>query len=946
MFKHIKRFWTQSIQRQLILGIALVHAVLMTIFVFDLVSRQLHFLHQQSVSQAISLTETLAVNSSSWVLANDIIGMEELIHAQKKYPDLLYAMLISLEGEVLAHTDSSNMGLHVSDPVSMKILNSTPQLMILIENQKQVDVAVPVLANNVHIAWARIGLGQERIIAGLDIITRDGIIYTILAIIVGIFFAYFMAKGLTLSLRHLVEITHRIRAGERSIRSDIERHDEIGELSQDINKMLDGLIDNENALRETQEELTKSEERFELAMLGANDGLWDWDASTDEVFYSQRWKEMLGYDEDEISNKEHEWQSRVHPEDLESAQAAIEAHIRGETPSYENVHRIMHRDGRYRWHLERGIAVRDKQGNVTRMVGTNTDITDRKQAQEKLYEEKERILVTLNSIGDAVITTDEQGLITFMNPVAEELTGWETSEVSQQPVENIFKIIDESSHAPSENPVKDCLDEGRIIALTVNIFLVNRKNKRIPIENSVAPIRDRRSQIIGVIIVFHDVTHSREMTQQLNWQATHDALTGLYNRTYFERKLSEALKLSESEKLKHALLYIDLDQFKIVNDTCGHKAGDELLTQLTFILENHIRSSDIFARLGGDEFGLLLMNCPIEKAKDIADNIRQLIKEFRFSWEEKNFEIGASIGLVEISEDSESLAAVLSAADVACYAAKDMGRDRVHVYEQENEDLQQRRGEMQWVSQINDAITNDRLVLFCQPICNTRAENDLEEHYEILIRMLDDKEQLIFPGVFIPAAERFDLMSKIDRWVIKKLFSQIAKHMNLHGSAPKYGFAINISGNSFNDENFLGYVAEMFGLYGIPHSMICFEITETAAITNLSKAHRFMRIMGKLGCKFSLDDFGSGLSSFAYLKNLPVDYLKIDGAFVKDLLDDPIDRAMVKSIHDIGHVMGIKTIAEFVENQEIREQLALIGVDYVQGYGIEKPCKLEDKHFL
>jgi diguanylate cyclase (GGDEF)-like protein len=428
-----------------------------------------------------------------------------------------------------------------------------------------------------------------------------------------------------------------------------------------------------------------------------------------------------------------------------------------------------------------------------------------------------------------------------------------------------------------------------------------------------------------------------EATARLSYQAAHDMLTGLVNRREFEIRVERALHSAHEQGRVHTLCYMDLDQFKVVNDTCGHVAGDELLRQLALMLQQVVRDRDTLARLGGDEFGVLLENCPLEKAQELAENLRQTVQDYRFLWHEKSFVVGASIGLVEISEASDSVVSILSAADAACYAAKDKGRNRIHVYELEDSDLARRHGEMQWVSRISRAIEDDRLRLFYQPIIPLDKSENGVSHFEILLRMVDEDGNLVLPMAFIPAAERYQLMPTIDRWVIKHAFQLCTHYCSSYKNSPLSTCTINLSGSSLCDDHFLEFIKKQLELNRVPAASICFEITETAAIANLPQAIEFMKALKAMGCQFSLDDFGSGLSSFTYLKNLPVDYLKIDGSFVKDMADDPIDFAMVQAITSVGHVMGLQTIAEFVESEDIFNRLKEIGVDYVQGSWIEKP---------
>lgn len=557
-----------------------------------------------------------------------------------------------------------------------------------------------------------------------------------------------------------------------------------------------------------------------------------------------------------------------------------------------------------------------------------------RESETALYQEKERAEVTLYSIGDAVITTDESCCIEYLNPVAERLTGWTLPDVQGKPLASVMRLVNENSRQPVSNPVELCLKCGEVLELADHTLLIRDDGEEVAIADSAAPIRDRAGRIIGAVMVFHDVGHARKLAKQLSYQATHDALTGLYNRRAFEDQLKDALLTAREDGREHALCYLDLDQFKIVNDTCGHIAGDEMLKQLAHLLQSKVREADVLSRLGGDEFGILLRYCSLDQARMIAEDMRRCVRDFRFVSEDHSFETGISVGVVAINGQTQNLAEVQSAADVACYAAKESGRNRVHVYVPDDSELQQRQGEMRWVSRIHKAMAENRFMLYCQPIVPVDSDSKLATHYEILLRIQGEDGQEVPPMAFIPAAERYNLMPMIDGWVVKNVLRAISHFPSTLQDAI---WTINISGRSLGDEEFLNVISEELDSAEVPGERICFEITETAAIANLRRASRFIKMLRARGCKFALDDFGSGLSSFAYLKNLEVDYLKIDGGFVRDIATDQIDRAMVEAINNVGHVMQIRTIAEFVENQEILEVLRELGVDYAQGYGIAKP---------
>ena len=583
--------------------------------------------------------------------------------------------------------------------------------------------------------------------------------------------------------------------------------------------------------------------------------------------------------------------------------------------------------------LER--RVQERTAELDRTVSDlQKEIAERGRAETALFEEKGRIEVTLASIGDAVITTDVAGQVDYLNRSAEQLTGWSKGEAAGRNLRQVFHIIDESSRDPIEDPVQRCVQDGKIVGLANTTLLICRDGRELSLDYSASPIHDHAGTTIGAVLTLRDVTEARRAERQLSYHASHDALTGLLNRREFERRLERILATATQEE-SHAVVYLDLDQFKVVNDTCGHVAGDELLRQVSAVLASQVRKRDTLARLGGDEFGVLLEHCHEEQALRIAHQMREALQDLRFVWEDRGFTIGASIGLVPIDPGVDTLATVFRAADDACYAAKDRGRNRVHLYQHDDHDLAQRHGEMQWVQHIQEALAESRFTLYYQPIIPLGESG--RPHGEVLLRLLNRDGTLIPPSAFIPAAERFNQMQAIDRWVVRSVFA--ALH-DPDAVMPSGSVAINISGQSLSDCQFLEFVEQQIEDCEVVLEQVCFEITETAAISNLSDAKRFFSALKPRGCRFALDDFGSGLSSFAYLKTLPVDFLKIDGGFVRDIARDPIDHAMVEAIHRIGHEMGLETIAESVEDESILAPLRAIGVDYAQGYAVGRPRPL------
>ncbi len=563
------------------------------------------------------------------------------------------------------------------------------------------------------------------------------------------------------------------------------------------------------------------------------------------------------------------------------------------------------RDGQQVVILENARAVRDAANRITGYEGTIADITERKRAEQAVFAEKERAQVTLQSIGDAVISTDADGRIEYINPVAESLTAW-TSGRGARPAHRRGAQSRQRDHPRADRESARCARWGaaRVDRRRTIPCSSPARAQEVAIQESAAPICDRQGRVIGAVIVFHDVTKERRLKRALSYQASHDALTGLINRREFDNRLHAAVQSAQRGEGSYALLYVDLDQFKVVNDTCGHQAGDRLLRDVTALLQTRVRASDTIARLGGDEFGVLLEGCTLEQATRIADGVRQAIREYRFVWGASTLSVGASVGVVQIKADTESVASVMSAADIACYAAKDEGRNRIHVYEQggESDGAMHRQREMHWVARVTRAVEENRLELFFQPIVPLSTPGSAPPFHELTVRLRDDDGQLVLPSEFIPAAERYNVMSIIDRWVVMRAVELLRQRQQRGEPLPL--LAVNLSGTSLNEQSFAEFVLQNVGEPQIA-TALCFEITETAAVTSLSNAIYFMRELKGRGCKFALDDFGSGLSSFMYLKTLPVDYLKIDGQFISHIASDAVDRSMVEAISKVGRALGI-----------------------------------------
>ena len=544
--------------------------------------------------------------------------------------------------------------------------------------------------------------------------------------------------------------------------------------------------------------------------------------------------------------------------------------------------------------------------------------------------------VTLASTGDGVLATDAEGRVKHLNPVAETLTGWGRSEALGRPLAEVFRLSEPAGGHEIEGLLHHCLRGGQSFRLAERVTLERRDGRRYAIESTCAPIRAGDGGILGAVLVFRDVSDKRLMALQLAHQATHDELTGLLNRQAFDGHLQRALEESRSRANLHVLCYMDLDQFKLVNDTCGHLAGDELLCRVTGLLQDSMRDTDVVARLGGDEFAVLLTGRTTAQAERQVAEFHHALQQFRFTWQEKTFAVGASIGLVPITREFKTVAHLLSAADHACYAAKEKGRNRVQLYQEDDATFIRRHGEMNWVVRIQQTLEQNRFRLFSQEIQPLSPDVPPGIYFEVLLRMVDDDGRIHLPSDFLRAAERYGLMRAIDRWVIRTCIQTLASQPPPFLDRLQL-CAINLSPSSLSDEGFLDFVDEELATSGAPPRKLCFEITETTAIENLSQARKLLSHLNAKGIRFSLDDFGTGMSSYSYLKELPVSFLKIDGKFIKDIVTDPLDQAMVESINQVAHVIGIETVAEGVTSAAVVERLRTLGVDYAQGNWISPP---------
>ena len=684
--------------------------------------------------------------------------------------------------------------------------------------------------------------------------------------------------------------------------------------------------------------LKRANERVALATDIGGIGIWEWELDGQSPCWDAWMHRLFGDSPEAPSAPMDLWKRAVHPDDIAAAEKAVSVAIQGGS-TVTTEFRVVWPDGSV--HHLRGAARLscDADGRAKRMTGANWDITEHRRMATALAEERSLLRVTLASIGDAVITTDARGNITWLNPVAERLTGWLAAEAKGRPLMQVFHIVNEATREPAPNPVTCCLQRGDVVGLAHQTLLISRDGSEYGIEDSAAPIRSEGGDVLGAVLVFHDVSEQRRLSGEMSYRATHDAMTGLINRAEFEIRLQRVLTKAHEDASHHALLYIDLDQFKLVNDACGHAVGDQLLQQMAKLLGEAIRNRDTLARLGGDEFAIILEHCSAEQAQRVAQKICDRMDDFRFIHEERRFRIGTSIGLVPVDKRWATTVAIQQAADASCYAAKEAGRNRVHAWFDTDSAMHERQFEMQWTARIEKALDEDGFALYAQRIAPLHG-SATGLHAEVLLRMKQADGTAVLPGAFLPAAERFHLVSRIDRWVLKRAVEWM-------GALPAQDrielLSVNLSGQSVGDRSFHRWALDLLTEAG-PNvcARLCLEITETAAVTHMADAAVFIDQVRAVGVRVALDDFGAGASSFGYLKTLAVDFLKIDGQFVRDMIDDPLDEAAVRCFADVAKVVGVQTVAEFVDKPAVLERLRGMGIDFAQGYLLHRPAPIDE----
>ena len=675
--------------------------------------------------------------------------------------------------------------------------------------------------------------------------------------------------------------------------------------------------------------------RIALATASGGIGVWELNRDTGVLHWDDRMYDLFGAQAGQRADPLTLWDAAQHPDDQVRVEAEVNASLAvGE--QFNSEFRIILPDGTER--KIRAMAELSGPGNNF-LIGINWDVTATRQMAAELAAQSELLRITLRSIGDGVITTDAAGQVTWLNPLAERLTGWINDEAIGQPIDQVFQMLRETSLLPEECPVNVCLRLQRATTPNVDAILLSRDGTHFGIAETAAPIKDDTGLIHGAVLVFHDVTKERLHSGQMTWRATHDHLTGVKNRVVFEARIEQLLADGPGQHGQHAVMFLDLDQFKLVNDGCGHAAGDVVLQQVTTILSQSIREQDLLARVGGDEFGIILENCTIADATQIAQSICDQMKYYRYVHDGRQYKLGASIGLAATNGSWLSVAALVQAADRACAVAKASGRNRVHVASRADAALNLRQGEVNWADRLRQALDTAGFALLMQPV-RPLAPGASDIHAEVLLRLMSPDGSFILPGVFMPAAERFNLATEIDLMVLGQTIAALASLSDLTAI---HTISVNLSGRSIGDRGFHRQVAAMLRAAGPDIcTRLSFDISETAAVAHFADATRFIKLMHDISVRVALEDFGAGVSSFGYLQALKVDSLKIDNQFLRDLPSDPMSDVTLRCFVAMAQLAGIPTLAGFIDQESVLAAVQALGVDFAQGHLIGRPIPMAE----
>ena len=1049
----VRHLLAGSLSRRLALAISLVLGGLITVFVIVQIHHESDVLLERSRTSLLSEVDLLSRSGREWVLSSDVAGLEELLSPVRSAPGLEYAMYLDASGRVLVHSEPSRAGELLIDPLSRAALADTGAGTRLIQQTRDLsDALAPVRQGERLIGWVRVARNHGAEVLALRQAVRDGVLYASAALLLSALLAMVLARGLTGDLRRAQRLFERVREGDLSARIQHRRSDELGDLFSGINDTLDALQRNEHILQLTQE-------RLELAIRGSNDGIWDWDLLSNQVYYSPRWKQMLGYADHELDNRPDTFLDRVHPDELPLMLDSINDYLENRVPAFELIIRARHRDGGWRWILTRGFAVRGRDGRALRMSGTHTDITALKQAEaglalerSRLYSllahlytgvimedldgriavcnrafcelfplvenpgelvgrrreevltevrgqfddgeamlqridailqrgepvigerlqladgrvierdclpirvgelrqgvlwtfrdissrirmerslaaEKERLRVTLLSIGDAVISTDASGRIDFLNPAAEALTGWRNEDTTGRRLPEVLQLIDPVLGRPRPDPVEASLEAGAASSAGESLIVAHDGQERV-VEHASSPIRDALGDISGTVVVLHDATDRYRMQERLRWQATHDPLTGLANRVLLEDRLTQAMARARRQDRLLAVCVLDLDDFKAVNDRLGHEAGDELLQEIARRLEHAVRADDTVARLGGDEFVVLLG--ALKDVDEMDTCLQRMLEALAAPVVISGEEVvtPASIGVTLYPLNDSDADALLRHADQAMYESKQSGGRCYRLFDFLNSQVSVER--LRQRERIGEAISRGEMRLHYQPRVDMREGR--MTGVEALVRWQHPEEGLLPPDRFLPLIEHDPEIQRLGEWVIRTALAQLAAWRAEGG---RFGVSVNISAPHLLSPGFVTRLSELLAEQPLlPRQALEIEVVESVALDDIERAAAVVRDIRRLGVRVAIDDFGVGYASLGYLRRLPVDVVKIDKSFVLDMLEDEDDFEVVQAVIALAQALRREVVAEGVETAEHGLMLQRLGCSQIQGYGIARP---------
>jgi diguanylate cyclase (GGDEF)-like protein/PAS domain S-box-containing protein len=722
--------------------------------------------------------------------------------------------------------------------------------------------------------------------------------------------------------REIVDVAEGAAFGKRIARADTTP--ELNQLSATINQLFDALSGKDAEMRQREALFRDLANTLPEVVVVHRDRI---------IFANRVAADLLGLTAEQLVGRS--VTDVVRPAYRAMTRKTIDRRLAGETTPESYEIQLINGQERGMW-VEARSALVDYRGQQA-VLTIARDISYRKSIEATLSRGKQQAQITLESIGEGVITTDTEGVIDYMNGAAEALTGTQRDAAFGKRLNDIVNLVDETDRRDLGDPVTRALTDRRRVSMGRRALLISREGEK-EVELTASPIKGPDETMVGAVVIMHDVSEIRGLTQQMSYQAAHDALTGLINRREFERRTEQAMRAVREENVTHVLCYLDLDRFKVVNDTCGHIAGDNMLREIAGLIREQVRESDFVARLGGDEFGLLLIGCPLDKARQIADDVCRAVRDFRFVWQDRIFTVGVSVGLVEIAQETSSIKDLLAAADSACYIAKQQGRGRVHVYSARDEATARQRGEIYWLGLLQSALKEGRFAIYTQPVIAVAGHGSDGPGVEILLRMHDDENRLVLPRQFLPAAERYQLMANVDRWVVQATLAAVGQGSIRLPDARSA--SINLSGQTLGEEGFLEFVVDCLDHSRVSPTQICFEMSETAVMADLDHARRFIGVLHGMGCQFALDDFGSGIGSLVRLRDLQIDYLKIDGAYTRHLVADRLNRQVVSAVTQLAKTVGFRVVAEQVEKEEDFDALRELGVDFIQGNFVSRPQPL------